>query len=96
MEKSGLIYSVHGKGTFVKANTIDSALQKIMSFGDTLKKMGYSGYTKIVSFTERETDDFEGMLRGGEWNKVCLLTLTGYAENYKNWYKKSRQRTRYQ
>lgn len=81
LEKNGLTYSVHGKGTFVKASTIDSALQKISSFGDTLKKMGYSGYTKIVSFTERDTDDFERMLRGDEWNKVCHLTLVGHAEN---------------
>ena len=79
LEKGGMVYSVHGKGTFVKANAIDSSLQKISSFGETLKKMGYRGYTKIHSYEERIVDDFEQMLRGSDWNKVSHLSLVGYS-----------------
>ena len=79
LENKGMIYSIHGKGTFVKAAVIDSNLQKISSFGDSLKHMGYEGYTKITKFEEHETDEFERLVHGNSWNKVCHLSLTGYA-----------------
>lgn len=79
LENQDLIYSVHGKGTFVKAKTIDSNLQKISSFGETLKQMGYEGYTRISHYEEREADEFELMLRGKGWENVSYFTLTGYA-----------------
>ncbi|MBE7040783.1 MAG: GntR family transcriptional regulator [Ruminococcaceae bacterium] len=79
LEAKGMTYSVHGKGTFVKASIIDSNLQKISSFGETLEKMGYTGYTKIASYEERQADDFERMLRGQEWNRISQLSLTGYS-----------------
>ena len=79
LENEGIIYAVHGKGTFVKGSVIDSNLQKISSFGETLEHMGYKGYTKIIHYEERDTDDFERMLRGKEWKKVCHLSLTGYS-----------------
>ena len=79
LENKGMIYSVHGKGTFVKANIIGSDLQKINTFGDTLKKMGYSGYTRIVSYEERQTNDFEKMMQGQDWTRLSHLTLAGYS-----------------
>lgn len=79
LEKKGMIYSIHGKGTFVKATVIDSNLQKISSFGDSLRHMGYDGYTKITKYEERETDEFERLLHGNSWSKVCHISLTGYA-----------------
>lgn len=79
LENGGMTYSVHGKGTFVKTSAIDSSLQKISSFGETLKQMGYKGFTKIISYEERMADDFEQMLRGSEWNKMIHLSLTGYS-----------------
>ncbi len=81
LENMGLIYSVHGKGTFVKKSTIDSNLQKISSFGETLAHMGYNGFTKITHYSTYNADDFEKMLRGVKWNKVCKLSLTGYSMN---------------
>ena len=79
LENEGMIYTVHGKGTFAKGSVIDSNLQKISSFGDTLAQMGYKGCTKILHYEEREADDFEGMLRGRDWKRVSHLSLTGYA-----------------
>ena len=79
LENKGMTYAVHGKGTFVKASIIDSSLQKISTFGETLEKMGYKGYTKIVSFEEKQADDFDALLRGQEWSRICNFALTGYA-----------------
>ncbi len=79
LENKGIIHSIHGKGTFVKANVIDSDLQKISSFGATLQQMGYSGYTKIEHYEERETNDFERLLHGDEWKRVSHLSLIGYS-----------------
>ena len=79
LENKGMIYSIHGKGTFVKANVIDSELQKICSFGATLKQMGYSGYTKIEHYEEREMNDFERLLHGDEWKRASHLSLIGYS-----------------
>ncbi len=81
LESKGMTYAVHGKGTFVKASIIDTGLQKISTFGETLEKMGYKGYTKIFSYEERQADDFERLLRGQEWSRVSHLSLTGYAMN---------------
>jgi len=79
LENDGMVSSVPGKGTFVKTNIIDSNLQKISSFGDTLRRMGYEGYTKIAHFEARETNDFERMLHGDEWKRACHLSLIGYS-----------------
>ena len=79
LENKGVIYSVHGKGTFVRANVIDSNLQKISTFGETLRQMGYSGYTKIERYEERETSDFERMLHGEDWKRACYLSLVGFS-----------------
>jgi len=79
LENKGMIHSIHGKGTFVKANVIDSKLQKINSFGETLKQMGYSGYTKIAYYEERNMDEFERLLHGNDWIRACYLSLTGYS-----------------
>ncbi len=79
LENGGMTHSIHGKGTFVKANIIDSNLNKINSFGATLARMGYSGYTKITHYEERDTDDFERMLHGKDWSHVSNLSLTGFS-----------------
>lgn len=79
LENKGMTYAVHGKGTFVKASVIDSSLQKISSFGETLEKMGYKGYTRITFFKEKEADSFEKLMHGQEWSSVCHMSLTGYS-----------------
>lgn len=79
LENKGMIYSIHGKGTFVKTNVIDSNLKKISSFGATLKNMGYSGFTKILKYEERDTNEFERLLHGDEWKRASYLSLIGYS-----------------
>jgi len=79
LENKGMVYSIHGKGTFVKAKMIDSDLKKISSFGATLEHMGYNGYTKIVCYEERDTNDFERILHNNDWKSVSYLSLIGYS-----------------
>lgn len=79
LETMGLTSSVHGKGTFVKANKIDSTLQKIRSFGETLAVKGYHGYTKIELYSEEEPSDFDSIMMGIGGNQTCRLHLSGYS-----------------
>lgn len=81
LESMGLTSSVHGKGTFVKANKLDSTLQEIHSFGETLAMKGYSGYTKIELYSEEETRDSDRLMMGFDWNRISRLHLTGYSIN---------------
>ncbi len=75
----GMTYPVHGKGSFVKESTLDSKLQKVSTFGQTLAQKGYTGFTRISLYRESQADDFDLLLRGKQWNRVSRLSLTGYA-----------------
>ena len=81
LETSGMIYSVHGKGTFVKNTTIDSSLMKISSFADTLAQKGFQGFTRITSYEECQLDDFDRMMHGNDWESLSRIALTGYSED---------------
>ena len=70
--QQGLIYSVHGKGSFVNQPILRYDTRKIMGFSETLRRRGLQGYTVIshCGMTAEETTF------GGE----CLnLDLLGYA-----------------
>lgn len=80
LEAMGLTFSVHGKGTFVKANKkIDSTLQKIRSFGETLAVKGYHGYTKIELYSQQAPSDFDSLMMGINSNQISRLHLIGYS-----------------
>ena len=74
LESNGMIYSVHGKGTFVKNATIDSSLMKVSSFGDTLAQKGFQGFTRITSYEECVLDDFDRMIHGHDWDSRSRLS----------------------
>lgn len=70
--QQGLIYSAHGKGSFVNQPIFRYDTRKIVGFSETLRRRGLKGYTAIANCemtTEEEV--FEG---------ECLnLDLLGYA-----------------
>lgn len=81
LEAKNLIYTVHGKGTFVKAKIIDEHLSKIHSFGDTLRQKGFKGYTKIVAFDEYASDQsINILLDEQEFGGPCQISLLGYID----------------
>lgn len=45
-----LVYSVHGKGSFVKVPEIEQDLSKIVRFGSALSLHGQDGFTRVVSY----------------------------------------------
>lgn len=50
LSQKGLIYSVHGKGSFVKSPEIKQELSKMVRFGASLQLEGLNGYTKVLEF----------------------------------------------
>ncbi len=79
LESMGLTSSVHGKGTFVKANKLDSTLQKIRSFGETLAEKGYHGYTKIEYYSEEASGNVDRLMMSIGSNRISRLHLSGYS-----------------
>lgn len=72
LEHQGLIYTVHGKGRYVKMPQITQNLSQLTSFKEVFSQEGLSGYTKIHSFTPAVLDD--------EQNTVSRLCLVGYIQ----------------
>lgn len=50
IERKGLVYSVQGKGTYVRPAKIQQNLMKITRFTQTLQERGLQGSTTILSF----------------------------------------------
>lgn len=70
LTQQDLIFSVHGRGSFVKMPAISSELTKITSFGQVLQQKGLHGYTCVHNFATTEHPHF------GK-NAACL-ELLGY------------------
>lgn len=82
LEIKNLIYTIHGKGTFVKPKIMDEHLSKIHSFGETLSQKGYKGYTRIVSFEEYATDQsINFLLDDPVFGGPCQISLIGYIDD---------------
>lgn len=73
LTQQDLIFSVHGRGTFVKMPAISSELTKITSFGQVLQQKGLSGYTRIYGYCQRTSDAHPDL--GAD---AACLELLGY------------------
>jgi DNA-binding GntR family transcriptional regulator len=80
LEKSGLIYTVQGKGTFVHVPLLNQGLLKVISFGQSLHEKGIEGFTEVLEY-EDPAEDFEASyaLCGKQEQKIVRLTLRGFA-----------------
>ncbi len=79
LEQKNLVYTVHGKGTFVKKLVIDQYLLKVVNFGDILLQKGFTGCTRIHSFQfKAENKQAEEILEAKKYGGICNLNLTGY------------------
>ncbi len=79
LESVGLTTPVHGKGTFVNTNKLDSPLKKIRSFSEMLSGKGYHGYTKIDLYEQKPVTAGERLLYGWDDETVSHLHLTGFS-----------------
>jgi len=80
LEKSGLIYTVQGKGTFVHAPLLNQGLLKVISFGKSLQEKGIQGYTEVHEYHD-PAEDYKAMyvLCGNQEQKIVQLRLRGFA-----------------
>jgi len=79
LEQKNLVYSVHGKGTFVRLAEISQGLVKITSFQKTLEQKGLTGYTEIEEFSYKKIPDSIKSFFGVE--NLARLCLVGYAND---------------
>ncbi|NMA66981.1 MAG: GntR family transcriptional regulator [Clostridiaceae bacterium] len=79
LEQKGLVYTVHGKGTFVKEIVIDQYLYNVVNFGKILLKKGLDGHTKISSFYPNNSNKNAEIMFGAEASdQIANLNLIGY------------------
>jgi len=75
LQNEGLIYRVHGKGTFVSRPHATQDLMRLQSFGEAMRPLGYETFNKLVSVREMTPPtavaERMGIKRGV---KVCEIT----------------------
>lgn len=71
LTQQDLIFSVHGRGSFVKMPAISSELSKITSFGQVLQQKGLHGYTCVHGYLPKLQQPHPSL---GE-NAACLELL---------------------
>jgi GntR family transcriptional regulator len=49
LENEGLIFKLHGKGTFVSKPKAFQDLGRLQGFGEAMRQMGYETYSRVVS-----------------------------------------------
>lgn len=76
LTQQNLIFSVHGKGSFVKMPAISSELTQITSFGQVLQQKGLKGRTCVHAYSPKVE---EGHFLLG--NAAASLDLLGYISN---------------
>src|SRR5690606_19540059 len=52
LEKEGLIFRMHGKGTFVAKPSTFQDLGRLQGFGEAMQQMGYETFSRLVSIRE--------------------------------------------
>ncbi|MBR5307024.1 MAG: GntR family transcriptional regulator [Oscillospiraceae bacterium] len=91
LEEKNLLFSVHGKGTYVQRKKISQNLTKITSFEKTLEEKGLTGYTEVEHFSKSRIPANIRQIFGQD--NVHRLCLVGYAGDmplvYYNSYLKS-------
>jgi DNA-binding GntR family transcriptional regulator len=83
LEQKGLVYTVHGKGTFVKLPVISQQLMKIVCFSKILEDHGLKGHTRVHAYyNDVEADEsVERIMQTRQYGQLARLELVGYAQN---------------
>lgn len=50
LQKQGLIFKIHGKGTYVSQPKAFQNLAKLQGFGEAMSSMGYETFSKVINF----------------------------------------------
>ena len=73
-----IIYTVHGKGSFLRLPQISDELSQVVKFGSTLKESGFVGKTHIFTLDYNVKNKAATKILGGDYFDI---TLIGYASN---------------
>lgn len=74
LQQEGLIFRIHGKGTFVSKPKAFQDLGKLQGFGEAMRQMGYETYSKVLSLREvKPSPQVQERLQLGARAKVCEL-----------------------
>ncbi|MBE6895215.1 MAG: GntR family transcriptional regulator [Ruminococcaceae bacterium] len=79
LEQKNLVYSVHGKGTFVRLADMSQSLVKITSFQKTLEQKGLTGHTEIEEYSLKKIPEHIKSTFGID--NLARLCLVGYAND---------------
>ena len=82
LESKDLIYTVHGKGTFVKLPMLSQSLPQIVSFSKMLSSKGLAGSTQIKSFHKNvQNEKARSRLKNNDSDGLFNLNLVASVEN---------------
>lgn len=74
LQNEGLIFRVHGKGTFVSSPKAFQDLGKLQGFGEAMRQMGHETYSRVLSLREvKPSPQVQEKLQLGKRDKVCEL-----------------------
>lgn len=74
LQSEGLIFRIHGKGSFVSKPKAFQDLGKLQGFGEAMRQMGYETYSRVLSLKEvKPTEQVRERLQLGKREKVCEL-----------------------
>ncbi len=74
LQNEGLIYRLHGKGTFVSRPRAVQDLARLQSFGEAMRPLGYETYSRLVSVREvRPPAAVAERLGTARGSKVCEI-----------------------
>ena len=82
LEQKGLVYTVHGKGTFVKFPVISQQLFKIVNFSKVLQDQGLKGHTIIHAYLCNAMVDAqtEQIMKTHKFGPLSRLELVGFVQ----------------
>src|SRR5260221_13109827 len=52
LQKEGLIFKIHGKGTFVSKPKAFQSLARLQGFGEAMSSMGYETFSQVLSIKD--------------------------------------------
>ena len=74
LQNEGLIFRVHGKGTFVSKPKAFQDLGRLQGFGEAMRRMGYETFSRVISLREvKPSVQVRERLHLGPRDKVCEL-----------------------
>jgi len=91
LEQKGLVYTVQGKGTFVKFPVISQQLFKIVNFSKILQDQGLKGYTMVHAYHDNigVDEQTEKIMKTPQLGPLSCLELVGFAQGIPIVYYKS-------